>query len=245
MIGVAIISRNREELAQQCVERVLAVKKYNDALGTMMGPVVLMSHKTPFNPLSFPDGVLLHHTNANGSLGMLRNYAIAYLLSQYACEYILVLDDDILLNQFEDHEFMRKLWNIFSVTEVFQPAMVGLSHKHHYSFDGTDRFIKEVKMLTTSGGVLVNVDDFQQVGGFGEDYFDIPELVLRMREAGKKVYKTYPKVSEHLYQKAGGLKDVYPDKKNCNEMRHLSNIVENFPDLVYKDEKAWLGFTCY
>lgn len=249
---IAIISRNREALCATLVDKA---SHMFTPFPTFQG-ICVVQHMEKYPTLSLIQEqrlkrklLLLFDSDeldpVRRGLGRLRDMAITegsdrFLSDPQEDDYVLVLDDDI------DPSAMASA-TLFSAVKILQSdakgGMVQLGHKDK---SGLNRLpVEEHKVCTTGGGLVVRLSAYldPKVGGYGQDYFDTPELSIRMLEGGYETYRLNSWFGRHNYQKSGGLKELFPDKKNCNEMRHLSQIISLYPDTVKKDPDAWLGFS--
>jgi hypothetical protein len=247
---VAVVNTHeREESLSRCLESL------SDSMGTELVAVCIYdtspeptprpNHQKDFlvvekNGKVYTPPIFYKHApqDFKKPLGTLRNEALRLYTTQMPTEdfAVLILDDDIELNPAFGNQIQPILmW----LSEPFT-GVVQIAHKQPDPHQ-----VAELRTIcTTGGGILFRWSAYLLADMFGEDYFDVPELCLRMSEAYDAKHLFWPYVvNKHHYDEKGGLKSIYPEKKNCNEMRHLSNLVDMYPYILEKDENAWLGFS--
>ena len=229
---ISIISRNREALSASLVDKA---HLYFSSFPTFKG-VSLVQHMGTYPTLMAMKArlgnMLVLDENeqeldaVRRGLGFLRNQSIETGMDRFRMigeddDFVLVLDDDIELSSISPTIFFEAVRLMNSDEKA---AIIQMSHKNRSSISRAP--IEGQHICTTGGGTLVRLSHFLEVGGYGEDYFDTPELSIKLCQAGFHSYRLNNWFSRHNYQKEGGLKELFPHKKNCNEMRHLSRIVE-------------------
>lgn len=247
---VSIISRGRDELLDKLIRQCQVFASEVSVL-RYQGPT-----DSDFETKKYYNGLIYSTVDTEPkSLGSLRNLTANALTD--TDELILFLDDDISLSA----DFIQYVSNceyyikermcadpdkfgLFQIPEQSR-ALVGHNPPNRYSAFSLDN----TPIVTTAGGVIVNKVLFERVGGFGDDYFDFPELSLKMIEAGAANYRVkHPYIyNKHDHKKLTtktGLAAWLPEAfgKSCHHLKHKSKILDNYPNLVSKCKKCSLGF---
>lgn len=103
--------------------------------------------------------------------------------------------------------------------------------------------LTSIKLGFTGGGILIQKQKYDAIGGYGDDYLDDVELFLRAHIAGLRNYRTGRVWSRHHGGTAGGLADRLGGRSVKRDAHiHLSRLEDRYPDYVERAENNWLGY---